>query len=378
MKKRVLILGAGNAQIDAIEYCKKKGYEVYGVSYTTADKGIPLLDHFRQTDIKDVEGVAAYAWEVHADVVYSIGSDLAIPTVMKVSEMLGLPHFISSKTAQICHKKHLMRQALGKDFLGNADYVVCRSLEEALGFTAFPCMMKPVDSQGQRGCFRVDCAEDIRKNFEASMAYSHEGYVILETYIEGPEISVNAYMQDGELRFALVSDRYVFEQYPGGLIKEHLVPSTFAGQSAKEEILDLVRRMVQKLEIANGPCYFQIKLNQGLHPVILEVTPRLDGCHMWNLIKHYCGADLLDACFTHLLEGRQVLTEPVNFPEEEYKLAFTCKEPGKTFDRSEYDCTGAEYVFWYYETGETVRKLNGFMEKGGYQIRRTGRRVTGQ
>ena len=32
--KRILILGAGNAQIDAIEYCKSAGYEVVGCSYT--------------------------------------------------------------------------------------------------------------------------------------------------------------------------------------------------------------------------------------------------------------------------------------------------------------------------------------------------------
>ena len=41
--KKILILGAGNAQIDAIEYCKAHGYEVVGCSYTTVDCGIPHL-----------------------------------------------------------------------------------------------------------------------------------------------------------------------------------------------------------------------------------------------------------------------------------------------------------------------------------------------
>ena len=48
--KKIMILGAGNAQIDAINYCKEKGYEVYGCSYTNTDPGIPLLDHFIQLD----------------------------------------------------------------------------------------------------------------------------------------------------------------------------------------------------------------------------------------------------------------------------------------------------------------------------------------
>lgn len=373
MKKKILILGAGEAQIDAIEYCKNKGYTVCGCSYTNHDAGIPLLDHFEQVDIKDIDGVAALARRFQADLVYSVGSDLAIPTAMKVSEILELPHFISSETAEICHAKHKMRTALGAGFVGNANFIVCSTLEEALTFQDFPGMMKPVDSQGQRGCFRVDNAADIESHFAASLDYSIEGKVIIETFIDGPEISVNAYMQNNELKFALISDRYVFDEYPGGIIREHRVPSSFADHSAQEEILDLVRRSALKLGIHDGPCYYQIKLNPENHPVILEVAPRLDGCHMWDLIRHYCGADLLDACFTHLLTGDAVLTDEKIFPPEEYQLLFTCKETGAVFDRSEYDCTGAETVRWYCNTGDTVRKLNGFMEKCGYIIRPTGR-----
>ncbi len=373
MKRKVLILGASNAQIDAIEYCKSRNLEVSGCSYTTVDNGIPLLDHFGQVDINDADGVMALAKKLDVDVIYSIGSDIAMPTVMKVSKMLGLPHFISYETAEICHAKHRMRSVLGEDFAGNAAFAVCETLEEALAFRDFPGMMKPVDSQGQRGCFRVDGREDIEKNFATALDYSKEGKVIIETFIDGPEVSVNAYMQDGVLRFALISDRIVFDEFPGGIIKEHRVPSRFADDQAKEEIIDLVKRMTDKLGIDNGPCYFQIKLNPENHPVILEVAPRLDGCHMWNLIRHYCGVDLLDASFTHLLENKPVLTEPVVFPPTEYKLSFTCKETGASFDRSEYDCTGAEDVFWYYQTGDRVRKVNGFMEKGGYIIRKTGK-----
>ena len=371
MKKRVLILGASYAQIDAINYCREHGHYVCGCSYTTKDSGIPLLDYFRRVDIKDVGGIAALAREQNVDVIYSVGSDLAIPTIMKVSEVMGLPHFISSETAEKCHSKHLMRTTLGDDFKGNARHIVCETLDEAMAFRDFPGMMKPVDSQGQRGCFRVDSADDIRNHFASSFEYSIIGKVIIESYVEGPEISVNAYLQDGTLKFALISDRLSFDQYPGGIIRGHRIPST-AAKGAEEEVIDLVRRCAQRLGIDNGPCYCQIKLDKERHPVILEVAPRLDGCHMWNLIRHYCGVDLIDASFRHLLYDQPVLTEPVSFPETQYELIFHCKETDAVFDRSEYDCSDAETVFWYYETGDHVRKVNGFMEKGGYIIRKIG------
>ena len=376
MSKRILILGAGSAQIDAIEYCKARGYEVAGCSYTNTDSGIPYLDYFEQIDIKDVKGVAALAEKYGASVIYSVGSDIAMPTVMKASEMLGLPHFISHETAEICHCKNLMRETLGHDFRGNVPFIVASSLEEALegieegsvSGLRLPAMMKPVDSQGQRGCFKITDRDDIISNFAASLDYSHSGQVIIEEYIEGPEISVNAYMQNGELRFALVSDRYVFDEYPGGIIKEHRVPSTFADQVSQDKAADLTSRVAGRLGVDNGPLYLQIKLRADGEPMLLEVTPRLDGCHMWRLIKHYCGADLLDACFTHLLTGAPVLTEHFDFPERGYRLTFMSQETGSVFQSNRFDTTGAEYVRPYYADGDTVGKVNGYIEKCGYII----------
>ena len=375
MKKRILILGAGNAQIDAIEYCKSHGYEVVGCSYTTVDSGIPHLDYFEQVDIKSIEGVTGLAKKYGVSAVYSVGSDIAMPTAMKVSEILGLPHFISYETAETCHSKGKMRETLGPDFRGNASYILCSTLEEALEYDAFPGMMKPVDSQGQRGCFKVESSEDIREHFDASIDYSFEGKVIIEEFIDGPEVSVNAYMQDGELRFAIVSDRYAFDEYPGGIIKKHIIPSSFADKEAQEKTIDLARRVASKIGVENGPFYCQIKLKNGTEPVILEITPRLDGCHMWNLIKHYCGADLLDACFRHLLAGEAVLTDNYEMPDEEYCLEFMSKESNATFKGSDFDTSKAEFVCSYYRDGDRVLKVNGYIEKCGYMIYRTGRKL---
>lgn len=375
MKEKILILGAGNAQIDAIEYCKGHGYEVVGCSYTTVDSGIPHLDYFEQVDIKSIEGVTELAKKYGVSAVYSVGSDIAMPTAMKVSEILGLPHFISYETAETCHSKGKMRETLGPDFRGNASYILCSSLEEALEYDAFPGMMKPVDSQGQRGCFKVESVDDIRAHFDSSIDYSFEGKVIIEEFIDGPEVSVNAYMQDGELRFAIVSDRYAFDEYPGGIIKKHIIPSSFADKEAQEKTIDLAKRVASRIGIENGPFYCQIKLKGGSEPVILEITPRLDGCHMWNLIKHYCGADLLDACFRHLLKGEAVLTDDYDMSSEEYCLEFLSKESNSTFNGADFDTDKAEFVCRYYKDGDRVLKVNGYIEKCGYMIYRTGKIV---
>ena len=365
--KKIMILGAGNAQIDAIEYCKEKGYEVYGCSYTNTDKGIPYLDHFIQLDIKDADGIAEYVKENNIDAVYSVGSDLAMPTVMKVCEMLNMPHFISYETAKFCQTKNELISFLGQDFEGNIPFIIAEKIEDAFEYKSFPAMMKPVDSQGQRGCYRVNGREDIEKHFEDSLSFSKSGRVIIEKYIDGPEVSVNAYVQNGEVKFMLVSDRKVFEDLPGGIIKEHILPSVSTTDEGKKNVYDLVKRTLAKLSILNGPVYFQIKMD-GDFPVIIEVTPRLDGCHMWNLINNYCGFNLLEASFEHLLGNVQIeaSAEPKH---DNLKLAFYCEKPGTVFDSEKHQPKeNALYSCKYYETGDTVKSLNGYMEKCGYQI----------
>ena len=360
--KKILILGAGNAQIDAIEYCKMNGYMVYGCSYTNTDKGIKYLDHFEQINIIDTELIENYVKENEIDLVYSVGSDLAMPTVAKVSEKLNLPHFVSYNTALTCNLKHIMRQTLGEKFKGNVPFKVVENIEEAETFTRFPAMLKPVDSQGQRGVHRVDSVNEIRKFFDKSISYSKSKKVILESFIEGQEISVNSYVKDGRVIFGLVSDRISFNEFPGGIIKKHKLPTSLT-QEVVQKVIDLVERVCCKLEINNGPAYFQIKVVDN-EPYIIEVTPRLDGCHMWRLIKTYCDVDLLDMSFRHL--SGQVVESDYKPKDGEYILEFMCQPPHTVVDN--HDIDEGIYTRWYYEIGDEVKELNGYMEKCGYNI----------
>lgn len=366
---KILILGAGNAQIDAIEYCKKNGHKVYGCSYTDTDKGIKLLDEFEKINIIDIEKVADYVKQKEIDVVYSVGSDLAMPTVNKVSELLEMPHFVSAATAQICNMKNLMREELGQDFKGNVKFKVIENADEAKELDFYPMIMKPVDSQGQRGVCKVENYKEICQKFDKSKSYSKSKKVILEQFLDGKEISVNGYVVDGELKFALVSDRVSFSEFPGGIIKKHLIPTCFSAEVVKR-VEELAQRVVRKLEILNGPVYFQIKVVND-EPYLIEVTPRLDGCHMWRLIKYCTGVDLLDISFNHLLKGEADLPA-YELTDTEYELEFICQSPGSSFCSVEQD-ENAMFSRNYYFEGDTVRELNGYMEKCGYRIKKTAK-----
>ena len=373
MKKKLLILGAGNAQIDLIEYAKSIGLETHACSYTNTDKGIPLADVFVQINIVDTEKIENYVKENKIDYIYSVGSDIAVPTFCKVAENLNMFHFVSGKTAEICCNKHLMRETLGSDNRFNVPFAVCETLDEAKNADFYPLMIKPVDSQGQRGIFRAENFEELSLYFDIAMRYSRSGKVILEKHISGSEVSVNAYVKDGEIIFSMLSDRESFSHLPGGIIKAHHLPSVFEGTQTYEEINELVRETVKKLEIENGPVYFQIKVSEE-HPYLIEVTPRLDGCHMWRLIKEYCGADLLEMTVQHLL-GENIKAPQYEVSRVPIHTEFFCEPPNVVFDAGKYENYPADYKKMYYDSGDYVKQINGHMEKCGYRIFKSPQRI---
>lgn len=375
---KIMILGAGNAQIDLIKYCQRADMEVYCCSYSSHDPGIAFSDHFAKIDVIDKAGIEEFFLENHIDYIYSVGSDIAVPVFSAVAEHTGTPSLVSSRTAEICCDKSRMRTVLkGKPYC--PDYNTGSDFEEIIRNMrqkpAWPIEVKPVDSQGQRGISTVSSMEDLRAGFEKSMSYSRKGEVILEEFIEGNEVSVNAYLHHGEIIFSIISDRETWPQYPGGIIHRHHIPSVYEEKDVHEKIIDIVKDTVHTVGLTEGPVYFQIMVRET-QPYLIEVTPRLDGCHMWRLIREACGVDLLDMTMNHLrfsdpLRGLDHVPGEIRVPKEKgVHLEFFCQAPGERVDSTSFRKKEAVYRSLYYHDGETVVPMNGYMEKCGYRIYR--------
>ncbi len=367
--KKILVLGTGAPQADLMRACRERGLEVWACSYRSGDPGEKEADHFAQINLVDADAVKAFVQANGIDLVSSAGSDVAMPTAFTVSEQLGLPAYCPARTAVICNTKSLMRETFGGDYAWNIPYQTMESADDEIRIS-FPLIMKPVDSQGQRGVFMVKDREELLAHFEESMSHSREKKLILEKFVKGEEISVNTFTVNGKIVFSLPSERIVWEGFTGGLIHRHLLPGKWAAKpEVTEEVQKLVKATLEKLQLKNGPAYFQIMIESGTEkPYLIEVTPRLDGCHMWRLIRFSTGVDLMAMTVDGLLG--KLTDETLSYDVAPYETEFLCSPPGKAFDRAAYGTEGAEYLEWYYQTGDTVRRMNGYMEKCGYVIRK--------
>ncbi|MGG4040954.1 ATP-grasp domain-containing protein [Bacillus smithii] len=370
MKKKILILGVASVQMDAILELKKMGYETYACAMAKDGPGADVADHFDKINILDEEAIIKHIKENEISLVYSVGSDLAIPVACSISEKMQMPAFVSRKTARICNNKLLMRSTLGNDFKGNVKFQAITNKTDKLELD-FPFILKPADSQGQRGISLVKSLDEYLESYEIAKKYSRSGLVIAEQYISGPELSVNGYLVGGELKYLIASDRVTWSEYTG-LIHKHIVPTTNLTSETSDMLRDTIQSACKKLGITNGPVYAQMKLEQGM-PYIIEITPRLDGCHMWNILYYYTGVNILKLTFEHLLNNDiSELDKQYDELKGGYVLEFICQTPNTPADYSAFqsEMQNALYSFNYYKQGENIRAVNGKFEKIGYFIRK--------
>lgn len=352
--------------MDAVLECKRMGCETYVVAMAKDGPAADCADHFDPINILDEEAIVRHIEANQIDLVYSTGSDLAMPVACHVSERLGLPHFVSSRTAYICNHKTVMRESLTEACEGNIPYQVMEKAEEVR--IGFPAILKPSDSQGQRGIFLLRSQRDLEEHFEEARKFSREGKVVVEQYIDGPEVSVNGYMANGVLRYFAVSDRDTWPEYTG-LIHRHVVPGRSFPASVTEKIRRVLEDACNRVGVLNGPVYFQMKIMDG-QPYIIEMTPRLDGCHMWNLLARADGVNLMRLTFRHLLYDDLSELEKKKDRTDPMELVFWCQKPETFMDRSKLELPeDAVDHFYYYETGDRIRPVNGKFDKIGYYIR---------
>ena len=327
--KKVLILGVAAVQMDAIAQLNRMGCETWAAAMAMDGPGARIARHFDQINILDEPKLQAHILRHQIDAVYSTGSDLAMPVACRLSEKLGLPHFVSSETADICNHKDRMRERLTRECSGNIPYQVMDSVQEVT--VGFPSILKPSDSQGQRGIYLVGSQQQLESRFASARQFSRDGRVIL--------------------------------------IHRHVVPARAVGRMEDSRLRDTVLDACRRVGIQNGPVYFQIKLEKG-HPYIIEMTPRLDGCHMWNVLQKAAGVNLMKLVFEHLLFGRVDELEKLRAVRP-MELVFWCQKPGSAMERGVFKLPrDAVEHFYYYQNGEYVRPVNGKFDKVGYYIRK--------
>ncbi|MDR1105704.1 MAG: ATP-grasp domain-containing protein [Treponema sp.] len=286
MRESILILGAGVMQGPAIRTAKEMGL------FTVAADGDPravcasMADRFERVDLKDREGMERLALSLRADSgtklggIMTAGTDFSA-TVAWVAGRLGLPG-IPFEAALNASDKERMRSCFAGAGVPSPGFTVIKKVpDKDITGLSYPVVVKPVDNMGGRGCRRADTFAGLRDAAADSLRFSRSGRAIVESFMEGPEFSVDAVIYNGEITVCGLADRHIF--FPPYFIEMGHTMPTRAGSGTQRLLLETFEAGVRALGIAGEHCCGAAKGDIKLTPsgpMIGEIAARLSGGYM--------------------------------------------------------------------------------------------------
>ena len=200
-----------------------RGLRVVAVDRNADAPGLALADAAEVVDFADVDAVERVARQHAVDGALTVSADRAVPVVAAVTERLGLPSIGTAVAHRMTHKL-AMRRTLAEEGIPQPAFAAVRSLAEgraALEAVGLPAVLKPVDSGGQRGVFRIDSPGDLESNLHVALVESPAREAILEGFVDGIEMNGIVIARDGDARLVTLSDRL---RPPGNRLRRRLDP----------------------------------------------------------------------------------------------------------------------------------------------------------
>lgn len=291
---KLLVLGGGSSQVGMIKRAKELGHTVYVSDYLEDAPGKVEADEAFAVSTFDVAGCLDLARRLGVDGLVTVGTDQPVYTVASVAQELGLPSLISTDTALAVTNKRIMKKLFQERDIATARFTfLAENFRDAeLAGLNSPLVIKPVDSQGQRGVYYLENSSEVRTYLPLTLSYSREKVVLLEEYYENGEITVSGWVEEGQAILISVTDRITFRSGASlGICNAHHFPSRYL-VSHYEEIKNTTQQVVDGFSICNGPIYFQMLVGkEGVK--VNEVSCRIGGAYEDQFIPALTGIDLL-------------------------------------------------------------------------------------
>ena len=280
--KKIIIIGAGLLQVPAIQIAQDMGLYAIVFDYNKDAHGMKIADLPMVVSTRDVDGSVRAARDLSKQMeingVITVGTD-ASTTVAAVANALGLPGN-RFEDAYAASNKIRMRERFKKNNVPQPNFFPVWNYEETI--EAFrhlnkPVVLKPADNMGARGVMKVENESDILAAFNRAKSSSPSGEVIIEEYMDGPELSIDMLIYDNEIYVTGVADRII--EYPPFFIETgHIMPSNL-DKDKIDNAIKVMKDGIKALNLKIGAAKGDIKVTKN-GAMVGEIAARLSGGFM--------------------------------------------------------------------------------------------------
>lgn len=319
-EKTILFVGAGLETVPGLQLAQQMGLHVVASDISPNAPALQYADDVLIADTYDVEGTVAKAEHYHRHVRPIDGlicQAVDVPlTVATVANRLGLPG-IPFESARLASDKLAMKICFQQ-----ADVAIpwfspvenISHLQELIAEHGEDLVLKPVDSRGARGVQRLSVldheTDEVANAVEYARSFSPAGRIMVERYLDGPQLSTESLVVEGAVHTVGYSDRNyeLLDRYAPFFIENGGDLPTRLSAEVVSAVDQLLQQAADSMGITDGVLKGDIVIHNGT-PYVIEVAARLSGGYFCShQIPMGTGVDLVGAAIRQAL-GETIYVE---------------------------------------------------------------------
>lgn len=326
MKKVLIVTGSDYSPCVYEGFLKAKelGHELYLLSDGTFTPRPGVFNGHFKFDLRNTLETLNYvkSQSIHFDAVTIKTSEWLTPLVALLAKHYGCKGN-DPLVAFACRSKYHMRQKLAEGNVPVPKFTLCRNYDELLQATkeiGIPCVAKPIGGNASYGTFLIREENDLqslRSQYESAIAYLREKAVnedvfafrdeemqlmgvtetvdmvtdyLVEEYMEGPEISVDALVQNGKVVIFGMEDQ--IRMKPPYMLQTAARLPYQCSKSREVEIYELICQTIAAMGITDSATHTEIIFTSD-GPRIVEIGCRIGGDNIHDSIFHITGYNLM-------------------------------------------------------------------------------------
>lgn len=288
--KKIMILGAGIYQVPLIKKAKELGLYTIVCSIKGEYPGFAYADKIYYVNTTDREQILELAKAEQIDGICTTGTDVAVITIGYVCDKLGLSG-VSFESAQIATNKAVMKQCFLNNQVSTAAFYKVDSKEMALD--AFdklrkPVVMKIVDKSGSRGIIRVVEREQVETIFEEELKRTDLPYIVIEEFVDGHEVGIDALVQNGEVKLLLSHDKLMYQSGSTTIPVGHILPMEM-DENIMLSLDETAKKAIKAMGLNNCAVNMDVFVTATGEVFVIEVGGRAGATGIPEVMGTYSG-----------------------------------------------------------------------------------------
>lgn len=309
MINKAIVLAGGNDQIALIRVLRNRfpNIYIYLVDYAQNPVARPYADEHLCISTMDTDAVLSAAKKYDVDLVIITCGDQPLPVMAYVSEQLHLPCYLSYEQTLNLTNKVRMKEMMKVIGIPTAAFRSYSSMENVnTSDLHYPLIVKPADCNGSKGVRKIEKETELLPFLKEALNLSRTHTAIVEEYKKGIEISVDAYVVDGNAEVLMTSQLNKFQVDDNiSVIYQSIIPAP-VNDGVLTQIKEVAQKIASGFKLENSPLLIQLIVeNEDIN--VIEFSARIGGGAKYHTIQSVTGFDILNANIDAMLGLKSVL-----------------------------------------------------------------------